>query len=319
MTSWELKLKENQCGLYMTLHANSAMVDDNLENEDIRETIIKGKKNKNNKGPGHIYRCGVIEVVAYWIPCHCTVITAYNRSRDGNTSPKDKSSRRRKYMDREGENTCPRCGKADLAFGVYPVVISGNAIGDFAGLGCSNCELTCFDEKTSEIIRKAINKLKTLPLNSEEQCLLLLISSNKPIRGATVFMKEAFLLFKEILPEFNIPALSPHFIPYYYGPYSFDIEDAWRTLEELGLVKIEGQKSSKSESFYLTEEGIKEAKKIFDQMPKELQESLYEWRRGLDELGRDGILKLVYEAYPYYRTKSKIVEEVLPNWAHRRA
>lgn len=318
MTSWEQKLKENKCGLYMTVHANGAMVDDNLENDDIRKTIIAGEKNKNHNGPGNLYRYGVIEVVAYWIPCHCTVITAYNKNNNGN-SPKDKSWRRRKFMDKEGEKTCPRCGKADLVVGEYPLVILDNVIGDFPGLGCTNCELVCFDEKTSIVIRNVIKDFEMRPINSEEQCLLLLFASSKPIRGATVFMKEVFLLFKEKLNEFNIPALSPHFIPYHYGPYSFDIESAWHTLDDLGLIKIEGQKSSKSESFYLTEEGMERAKEIFNSMPVELQESLYEWRRGLDELGRDGILKLVYQKYPYYRTKSKIIDDVLPNWAHRRA
>ena len=71
----------------MTAHANGAMVDDNLENDDIRKTIIAGEKNKNHNGPGNLYRYGVIEVVAYWIPCHCTVITAYNKNNNGN-SPK---------------------------------------------------------------------------------------------------------------------------------------------------------------------------------------------------------------------------------------
>jgi len=53
-------------------------------------------------------------------------------------------------------------------------------------------------------------------------------------------------------------------------------------------------------------------------LPPELRNNLYEWRRGLDELGRDGILKVVYLDYPDFRVKSKIVNEVLPNWAHRR-
>ena len=213
---------------------------------------------------------------------------------------------------------CPRCGKADLAFGEYPLVILDKAIGDFPGLSCPNCKLTCFDEKTSNIIRNKIRDHKMQPLNSEEQCLLLLYASSKPIRGPTVFMKEAFLLFEEKLKEFDIPALSPHYIAYHYGPYSFDIEDAWRTLDELGLIKIEGQKSSRRETFYLTDEGAERAKKIFDSLPPELRNNLYEWRRGLDELGRDGILKVVYLDYPDFRVKSKIVNEVLPNWAHRR-
>lgn len=78
---WELKLKEKKCGLYLTSHGNDAMVDDDLEDDVVLETIIDGKKNKNHRGPGYIYKKGVIEAIAYWIPCHCIVITAYNKNK----------------------------------------------------------------------------------------------------------------------------------------------------------------------------------------------------------------------------------------------
>lgn len=304
--------------LYLTPHANVEMVRDQLGSEDIRDTIINGDKNKNHRGPGYIYKKGVIDVIATWKTCHCTVVTAYNENHSSNSS-KDKSWRRKKYMDRRNEKTCPRCGKADLEFGHIPLEISDIVIGDFPGLRCPNCKFTCFDEETSKIIRDVIRCSGILPLTSEEQCLLLLFASNKPIRGATIFMKEAFLLFKEKLNEFKIPAVSPNFISHYYGPYSFDIEEAWQNLEALGLIEVIGKKSSRGETFYLTEEGTKRAKQILESLPHEIHNNLYEWRRGLDELGREGILKVVYQDYPQYLEKSRIKNKILPNWAHRRA
>jgi len=222
-------------------------------------------------------------------------------------------------MRRTEDWTCPRCYKAELEFGDHPFEVSDKVIGEYPGLKCPNCQLVCFDKAASRLIMETLMESEIHPLNSHELCLLLLYATDKPIKGATVFMKEIFLLFKEKLREFDIPAISPHFISYHYGPYSFDIDEAWRILDELGLIQIQGKKSSRKESFYLTEEGRAKAKRIFDSLPADLQSDLYDWRRGLDELGRDGILKTVYQDYDSYTDKSKIKDEVLPKWTHKRA
>lgn len=315
----ELKLRDKECELDLKDHSLTEMVNDNLNIEDVENVIINGEKKKNNRNSGQKYRLGALEVIADWIKCHCIVITAYNWKDGNKTTFEDKQHRREGYMRKKQDWTCPRCSKAELEFGNHPFEVSDKTIGEFPGLKCPNCQLTCFEKTSSEQIMNYLREKRLNPLNSHELCLLLLYATDKPIQGATVFMKEVFLLFKEKLREFDIPAISPHFISYHYGPYSFDVDEAWRTLEELGLIKIEGKKSSKRETFYLTEDGSENAKRIFESLPSELQNDLYDWRRGLDELGRDGILKVVYQDYGYFTDKSKIKEKVLPSWTHGKA
>lgn len=319
MKPQELKLRDRECELDLKDHSLAEMANDNLNIEDVENVIINGEKKKNNRNSGWKYRLGVLEVIADWIKCHCIVITAYNWENGNRTAFEDKQHRRDGYMRKKLDWTCPRCSKAELEFGKHPFEVSDVTIGEFSGFRCPNCQLVCFDKASSKLIMENLKRNKINPLNSHELCLLLLYATDKPIQGATVFMKEVFLLFKEKLREFNIPVVSPHFIPYHYGPYSFDIDEAWRTLDELGFIQVQGKKSSTRESFYLTKEGAERAKKVFDSLPVDLRKGLYDWRRGLDELGRDGILKTVYQEYEDYIDKSKIKDEVLPNWTHKRA
>ncbi|MCK4615130.1 MAG: hypothetical protein KAU14_10035, partial [Thermoplasmata archaeon] len=101
--------------------------------------------------------------------------------------------------------------------------------------------------------------------------------------------------------------------------YSFDLVESWYDLEELGLITIEGRRSTNKETFSLTRKGRLEAKRIYDSLPEDLKKELPGWRRGLDELGNDGILKDVYKKYPEYTDRSKIKDRVLPKGMHGRA
>lgn len=287
------------------------------EEEEVREIIINGERRNNDRGRGYIYRKGVIEVVVRWKRCHCHVTTIYNKNKHNNSN-QDKNGRIKKYMERDREKTCPRCEKADLEFGPKAIEVSGEVIGEFQGLECPNCKYICFDEKTSKEIRILIKNHEICPITPEDISLILLYALDSPINGAIVFMKEAFLLFEEKLKEFKVPTLSPKFISYHYGPYSFDIDESWNNLEQFGLIEITGKRSTPKEIFSLTSEGKEEAKKIFESLPKALQEELPRWRKGFDQL-QNGILKDVYLKYPQYTDKSKIKDRVLPKRMHGRA
>jgi hypothetical protein len=112
-----------------------------------------------------------------------------------------------------------------------------------------------FSEKSLPKIREILKGFSIRPLDPTELILVLLCSSKRPVKGAISLMKASFLLFKEKLREFNVPAISPNFIPYYYGPYSFDIDQSLYSLERQGLIIIKGKRSSDKESFILTEKG----------------------------------------------------------------
>lgn len=310
-------VEEFLCELNLSLEANTEMVNDNISEIDIKETILNGIKTQNNRGSGYKYQYRVIVVIADDEPCHYYVITVWKTNSEKPTY-KNKPYRRRRYMKRR-QKPCSRCGKAEFRSGIFPVEISGEIYGKFEGYECPNCGMLYFTEQSSRKIREIVSQLPMKPLSSDELVLVLLCASREPIKGAVSFMKEAFLLFKEKLKDFKIPALSPHFIPYHYGPYSFDIVEAWYKLDELGLISIEGRRSSNKETFRLTEEGLAEAKKVYDSLPNDLKNELPRWRRGLDELGNDGILKDVYLKYKEYTDKSKIKRHVLPSGMHRRA
>lgn len=295
------------------------MTVDNVSELDVKETILNGAREKNPRGRGDIYQYQIIVVIADSEPCHYYVITVWKTGSE-KPSYKNKPYRRRTYMKRkERKKQCPRCSKADLEADDYPLELSGTIYGEFEGYGCSNCGLVFFTEESSRYIRGIISDIRIPPLGIQEQVLLILFATDEPVRGAISFMKEAFLLFKEKLKKYEIPALSPNFIPYHYGPYSFDLVEAWDELEGQGIITRKGRPFTNKEIFFLTTKGQKEAKKIFESMPVDLRKELPAWRRGLDELGNDGILKDVYLKYPEFTDKSKIRNKVLPRGMRGRA
>lgn len=308
-----------KCELNISLHANIEMVNDHITDDDVKETIVEGTCTKNHKGPGDVYQRGNIFVVSDHEPCHFYVITTFKDAQKDN-SYKDKPYRRRRYMRRKQKAMpCSRCGKAELRYGTYPLEISGEIKGTFDGYQCPNCKLTFFSENASRNIRTILEKMDIAPLTSAEMCLVLLAATDKPVRGAISFMKELFLLFMEKLREHDVPAMSPQFISYHYGPYSFEVVETWWALEDSGLIKVSGTKASSKEKFELTPEGRKEANKIYERLSLKLRKELPDWRRGLDELGNNGILKDVYIKYPEYTDKSKIKDKVLPSGIRGRA
>lgn len=314
-----ISAEEFRCELNKSLEAITEMNNDNITDDDVKKTILNGDHQPSKKSSFDEYYYEAIVVVADSEPCHFYIITAWKmNSRKPNY--KNKPYRKRRYMRRKKKGKyCSRCGKANLEYGTYSLEISGKNYGVLEGYSCPNCRIVYYSEKSSEKIRSIIEKLDRPPMASEELCLILLYASEEPIKGSISFMKEAFLLFKEKLKEYNVPALSPHFFSYSYGPYSFDIVEAWYNLEANGLLNTKGRRSSSKEIFYLTKKGKAEAKRIYESLPDELKKELPLWRRGLDELGNDGILKDVYLKYPDYTDKSKIKDNVLPRDMHGRA
>ena len=310
---------ELPCEHAFSLHANFEMVADNISETEVKEVIRDGARTRNTRGPGYMYNRGTVTVVAESEPCHHFIVTTF-RDDPHRPSIKDKSYRRRRHS-RRGQKgmQCSRCGKAQLSHGSYPLNVSGREAGVFEGYQCPNCLLTFYSEESSRRIREIVSGLEARPLTPGELSLMLLAATDQPVRGAISFMKEAFLLVMEVLPRFDVPVIPPRFIPFHYGPYSFDLVDAWDQLEEEGLMVRTGRSSTNKETFHLTPEGLRTAGSLMASLPAALRERLPVWRRGLDELGNDGILKDVYIKYPQYTDRSKIKELVLPRGMRRRA
>lgn len=168
-------------------------------------------------------------------------------------------------------------------------------------------------------VQKAIIELKQEKIMSlPELILALFYAQDKEIRGMILLMKEIFLMQMEFAKEENIKLQEAEFISYKYGPYSIDVDKIVDAMEDYGLIISVGRKSTNKEIFYLTLEGKERAKEAFEKLNQHQKEKLKALRKGWDQLGVKGILRLVYTKYPNYTDKSEIIKNVLrENEVHR--
>lgn len=152
-----------------------------------------------------------------------------------------------------------------------------------------------------EKAKKVLESIKIKPYSLKDLIFIILSAQDKPIHGRILLMKELFLLYKRVLSEVSE---NPKFVPYRFGPYSFHLTELIHTLRDDGFIKIEGRPNSRSESFSLTENGMKYGLVVFKKLPKETQQLIKEKRKGWDQLGVDGILNYVYTHYKKYKEKS---------------
>ena len=141
---------------------------------------------------------------------------------------------------------------------------------------------------------------------------LLGAQPKRPIYNRIVLMKEAFLFEKELAREIDVSVSNLEFVPYKYGPYSRDVDDAIRDLEREGSIRIDRVSAGQKEIIMLTEKGMDEARFILDGFNEEQYERLRSKRKAWDQLGYQGLLEKVYEEYPSYKTKSEIADRIRP-------
>ena len=157
------------------------------------------------------------------------------------------------------------------------------------------------EKKLSDIKKKS----RVLLLN-EIILIVLAIHQNKPVYGRTMIMKQLFLLFKEIFEKFEVTCQNPKFVPYDFGPYSFELMQMIDNLAFSKQIQISGRKNSRSESFSITDQGIERVKDLLENLDPILLKEIRSQRIGWDQLGTDGILRYVYDYYPEWKENSKI-------------
>ena len=168
-------------------------------------------------------------------------------------------------------------------------------------------ELSYVKSYTFEQANELLKNMKPREFTVSDTVLILLYAyPEKPIFGRLLFVKEIFLLTKEIIDKEHISIQDPRFVPYRYGPYSFVLGNTLSNLEYLGYISRVGPKNAKGEKFSLTEKGKKAAQPLWSKLPEKVRLEIQDGRVGWDELGRDGILKLVYQKYPEFAKKSYI-------------
>ena len=160
-------------------------------------------------------------------------------------------------------------------------------------------------EYTYEEANELLEQMKPKTFTISDTALILLFAQHeKPIFGRVLLVKEFLLLIKEVLDKCNIQ--DPQFVAYRYGAYSFALGEAISNLEYLGYLERKGSKNSRCEQFKLTDKGKYVASQLWNKLPEDVQSEVSAKRMGWDQLGRDGILRLVYRKYPEYTKNSYI-------------
>jgi uncharacterized protein YwgA len=181
------------------------------------------------------------------------------------------------------------------------------------GVRCKECGTEVFGAAE---VQDMFDKIKREKGMSTSDLILALFYAQKdmPIKGMISLMKQSFLLEKEFTKVEHIKTEDGEYISYKYGPYSYKVDEIVSILEENGIVKSYGRKSSNKEIFYLTDFGKEAAKKAFDKLTPEQKIKLEDLRKGWDQLGIKGILKRVYGDYKEYINKSVILSKILPEY-----
>ena len=125
--------------------------------------------------------------------------------------------------------------------------------------------------------------------------LELLDALNEPV-GSTDFQKLLFLYTRE-----GEPAPSYDFVPYRFGCFSFtSYADKWRLMEQ-GLL------DENEQTWKLTDKGRRMARAgERSPLPMARFAKQYKYLRG------NALVVVVYQRYPYFATRSEIMETVLP-------
>ena len=141
-------------------------------------------------------------------------------------------------------------------------------------------------------------------LSAEDWILALLSVVDKPIHGRLMLVKEMFLIAKEIDSKLDKEL---NFFPYDLGPYSKVLAQKLNEMVSKELIEANSNVGEEGEfTFSLTLKGRQEAEKVLSALPNEVQELLRKKRRGWDQLGYRGIVRLVYSKYPEYAGRSRI-------------
>lgn len=181
------------------------------------------------------------------------------------------------------------------------------------GMVCSICGERFFFMKDLLPVEEEIRAREgDTELISVEDALLLLAGTYPEIKipGKLMAQKEMFLFEKSFAPEYRVNLHPMAFVPYRLGPYSRRVDQAIGNLQLRGLIEIQPLSGGRGKAYLLTEQGkiLAEEKKTL--VPPEVWEQLRRRRRGWDELGSRGLLKLVYQKFSAYSSQSEIKDEV---------
>ena len=142
-------------------------------------------------------------------------------------------------------------------------------------------------------------------INDKKTILLCLIGSggsvkqkNEEVEGSIKLMKESFLLQKEIGEKFPY-----NFIPYDFGPCSFDIYEDLNEFIEEGIVKEEKNKSFSTYSISSSYEEF--VSKLTEDLDPKVKEAILKIKKEFNKLSYYALIYYVYQKYPQFTKASK--------------
>lgn len=141
-----------------------------------------------------------------------------------------------------------------------------------------------------------------------QKILLSLLSYAQESLPSISFVKLVFLLRKET--DFSNDSTFYDFMPYKFGPFSFTLYHELANLKSQGFVKHENGKIS------LCSENVLSTKKVISDIPWASQKIVRNMMISNGEKDKDTLLKEVYDRYPWYATRSEILELRKQSVAH---
>lgn len=150
-----------------------------------------------------------------------------------------------------------------------------------------------------------------LELSASEWMLCLLYVDNaSPIRGKTAFVKELFVVGKELFRQVDRVF---GFYPHRFGPYSKEFEVNLSKLIANGCISessvrvyIDQQPDKVRSDYALLPRGLDEASRIVSRLSEMDRLRLAKYKRFLSNMGFWGLIHYVYSNYPEYTIASEI-------------
>ncbi len=142
-------------------------------------------------------------------------------------------------------------------------------------------------------------------VSNEKVILICLIGSggsskdiNEPIEGSLKLMKEAFLLKKELGEQFRY-----NFIPYDFGPCSFQIYEDLNNLIKEGIIKEE--RNNNFSVYSIADSYEKIVASFIVSLDPKIRNSIMNVKKEFNRLSYYSIIAYVYEKYPNWTRASK--------------
>jgi len=143
-------------------------------------------------------------------------------------------------------------------------------------------------------------------LNVRQKLLLLFLASAKGPIDPIRIMKGMFIFVMEA-PKGWMPKKERYrFIPYNFGPCSFDIYRDLQQLDAIGFVDTRKDSDKSWNYYFVTLTGNKATKEIKKQFPPKAINFINKIREFVDEVSFRKLLETIYQAYPKYSIKSLV-------------